>query len=168
MSRLRRLSARAYGRLTPEQKHAVDLLEWQRPGPAERGEAKTVLGWRRTREETIAYAHELLGRGLMAGAVADRLGVSDDYLRRALDPGAGRSDSTYGLRGGQALAERVKWDARRLMEEYPHLFVDVINAIEADAEQYFTIEDVQKPPRNRSRGAEKSGTTDNGKGIRCP
>jgi hypothetical protein len=86
VSRLNRLSARRYGRLTDEQKRAVDLLEWQNPGAAERGEAKTTLRWRRTREETIAYAHLLLESGLMRAAVADRLRVSDDYLRRLLDP----------------------------------------------------------------------------------
>jgi hypothetical protein len=86
MSLLTRLSVRAYGRLTPEQRQAVDLLEWADLDAAGRGRAKTVLGWRRTREETIAYAAELLAAGLMAAAVADRLGVSDDYLRRVLDP----------------------------------------------------------------------------------
>jgi hypothetical protein len=85
MSRLARLSARCYGRLTPEQKQAVDLLSWLSPGPAERGEAKTVLGWRRSREETIAYAERLLGQGLILSAVAHRLGVGDRYLRRLLN-----------------------------------------------------------------------------------
>jgi hypothetical protein len=44
-----------------------------------------VLGWRRTREETIAYATVLVGRGLIVSAVADELGVGDRYLRRLLD-----------------------------------------------------------------------------------
>jgi hypothetical protein len=86
MSRLNRLSASAYGRLTDEQKKAVDRLEWWRFDAAERGEAKTILRWGRTREETIAYAERLLESGLSREAVADRLRVSDDYLRRLLDP----------------------------------------------------------------------------------
>lgn len=86
MTRLARLSARSYGRLSAVQRRAVDLLEIGDLGAAGRGEAKTVLGWRRTREETIAYARCLLDVGLMAAAVADRLGVSGDYLRRVLDP----------------------------------------------------------------------------------
>jgi hypothetical protein len=86
MSRLTRLSARAYGQLTPEQKRAVDDLEWNHPSATDWGEAKTILGWRRTREETLPYAQELLGRGLMPAAVADRLRISDEYLHRVLDP----------------------------------------------------------------------------------
>jgi hypothetical protein len=49
-----------------------------------RGEAKTVLGWRRTAEETVAYAHKLLDEGMDRDAVAIRLRVSADYLRRLL------------------------------------------------------------------------------------
>jgi hypothetical protein len=87
VTRLSRLSARAYGRLTPEQQRAIDRLEWSRPDAAARGEAKTVLGWRRTKEETIGYAIVLLDRGLMPSAVATLLGVGDRYLRRLLDEG---------------------------------------------------------------------------------
>jgi len=70
--------------LKPEQQKAVDVLEWHRPGPAARGEAKTILRWRRTEEETIAYARQLLGEGFMLAAVADRLRVGDRYLSRLL------------------------------------------------------------------------------------
>jgi hypothetical protein len=41
-----------------------------------------VLGWRRTRDETLALAEELLEEGRVLPAVADELGVSDRYLRR--------------------------------------------------------------------------------------
>jgi hypothetical protein len=84
VSRVTRLSARAYGRLTPERKDAVDQLEWFHPDAAGRGEAKTVLGWRRTQEETIAYARQLLGEGMIVSAVASRLRVGERYLRRLL------------------------------------------------------------------------------------
>jgi hypothetical protein len=85
VSRLSRFSTRAYGRLSPEQKQALDRLEWLAPGPAGRGEAKTVLGWRRTRDETVAYALELLDEGLVLAAVASRLRIGERYLRRLLD-----------------------------------------------------------------------------------
>jgi hypothetical protein len=57
-----------------------------RPSAASRGEAKTVLRWRRTREETVAaYALTLLEQGLMIRPVADRLGIGERYLRRLLE-----------------------------------------------------------------------------------
>ena len=86
MSRLDRLSARADRRLRPEQRQAVDLLRYGGPGPADRGEAKTTLGWRRTREETRAFARALLDAGMVRSAVADRLGVDLDYLNRVTHP----------------------------------------------------------------------------------
>jgi AraC-like DNA-binding protein len=43
-----------------------------------------VLGWRRTRDETLALAEELLEEGRVLSAVADELGISDRYLRRLL------------------------------------------------------------------------------------
>ena len=80
-----------YSRLSPEQKKAVDLLEFgdprlefSNPSAAERGRAKTVLGWKRTREETLAYAVELLEAGMVQAAIAIRLDVSDRYLRELL------------------------------------------------------------------------------------
>jgi hypothetical protein len=96
LSRLSRLSTRAYGRLGPERQYAVDLLQFGRPDAAARGRAKTILGWRRTREETAAYAQELLDSGLVPAAVADRLKVADDYLRRVLDcPKPARNPSIH-------------------------------------------------------------------------
>jgi DNA invertase Pin-like site-specific DNA recombinase len=86
VSKLDRLSARAYGRLTPEKRQAADLLEWRTSPAADRGRAKSILGWRPTREETVAYARELIAGGLMASAVADRLQVSDRSLKRVLNP----------------------------------------------------------------------------------
>jgi hypothetical protein len=44
-----------------------------------------VLGWRRTRDETVAYALELLDEGLVLAAVASRLRIGERYLRRLLD-----------------------------------------------------------------------------------
>jgi hypothetical protein len=90
VSRLSRLSARAYGRLTPEQRRAVDQLRYGGPTPAGldaacRGDAKTILGWRRTAEETIAYAHKLLDEGMDRDAVAIRLRVEARYLQRLLE-----------------------------------------------------------------------------------
>jgi hypothetical protein len=87
MSRLARLSNRAYGRLTPKQRAAVDVLRYARPDAAGRGEAKTILGWRRTSEETTAYARKLIAEGMMPGAAALRLGVEPGHLRRLLKKG---------------------------------------------------------------------------------
>lgn len=41
-------------------------------------------------------------------------------------------------RGGQALVDRWLQDAHRIMEEYPELFIDAVNRVEAEAEEYFT------------------------------
>jgi hypothetical protein len=86
VSRLSRLSARAYGRLTPDQRRAVDVLRYGHAGldAARRGEAKTVLGWRRTAEETVAYARVLLARGMVPSAIQAELGCTDRHLRRLL------------------------------------------------------------------------------------
>jgi hypothetical protein len=85
VSRLSRLSARDLRRLTPKQRAAVDVLRYARPDAAGRGEAKTVLGWRRTSEEAAAYARKLIANGMMPGAAALRLGVDPDHLRRLLN-----------------------------------------------------------------------------------
>ena len=85
MSRLNRLSARAYGRMTSEQKRAVDLLRYANLSAADRGEAKTTLRWRRTAAETIAYANRLIEDGLTLVAAANRLGVDRDHLVRLLN-----------------------------------------------------------------------------------
>jgi hypothetical protein len=71
--------------LNDDQRAALDLLRWYSPGPAERARAKNVLGWRRTREETIALAQELLAEGRILLAAANELGVGARYLRRLLD-----------------------------------------------------------------------------------
>lgn len=84
MSKAERLPLRAQRRLTAEQREAYDRLRWYRPGPADRARLKMVLGWKRTRDETIALALDLLGQGLLEQVVADRIGVSDRYLRRML------------------------------------------------------------------------------------
>jgi hypothetical protein len=85
VSRLSRQSARNYRRLTPEQRRAVDVLRYDDPDAAGRGEQKTTLGWRRTAEETAAYARKLIAGGMMPGPAAVRLGVEADYLRRLLE-----------------------------------------------------------------------------------
>lgn len=41
-------------------------------------------------------------------------------------------------RGGRAAVDKWLRDAHRLMEEYPELFVDAVNKVEEEAEQYFT------------------------------
>jgi hypothetical protein len=79
-----RLPRRAIERLTDLQRAALDEIRFGRPGPARRGELKTTLGWKRTREETIAYASDLLERGLVLSGVAARLDVEPLYLRRLL------------------------------------------------------------------------------------
>ena len=77
-----RLPRWAQRRLNAEQRAAYDRLRWHQPASAERARLKTILGWKRTREETEALATELLEQGLLERVVADRLGVSDRYLRR--------------------------------------------------------------------------------------
>lgn len=47
-----------------------------------------------------------------------------------------KTERKSGGRSGEALAEKLKRDAHRLMEEYPELFVKTIDAIEADAEAF--------------------------------
>jgi hypothetical protein len=77
-----RLPGWALRRLNAEQRQAYDRLRWENPGLADRARAKLVLGWKRTREETVALAAELLAEGLLPAAVADRLGVTDRHMRR--------------------------------------------------------------------------------------
>lgn len=72
-------------RMRPEQREAYDRLRWYSPGPAERARLKKTLGWKRTREETIALARELLAKGRMVAAAADELGVGTRYLKRLLE-----------------------------------------------------------------------------------
>jgi hypothetical protein len=100
MTRLSRLSVRAYARLTPEQRRAVDELRYEDPDSARRGELKTILGWRRTVEETIAYARKLVDGGMALSAAAIRLDVDPDYLWRLLEkvpdiPNRSRNPSTH-------------------------------------------------------------------------
>jgi hypothetical protein len=83
-SKVARLPMWRFRLLDAEQRKAYDQLRWHRPGPAERARLKGVLGWRRTREETLALAHELLDDGRMIATVSDDLGVSRRYLRRLL------------------------------------------------------------------------------------
>lgn len=79
-----RLPKRAVRRLSDEQRRAYDRLRWAELGPADRARCKLVLGWRRTREETVALAAELLAEGLVGAAVASKLNVSPRYLRQVL------------------------------------------------------------------------------------
>jgi hypothetical protein len=85
MTRLSRLSARAYARLAPEQRRAVDELRYEDPDSARRGELKTILGWRRTAEETAAYARKLIKRRLVRSTILAELGCSERHLRRLLE-----------------------------------------------------------------------------------
>jgi len=92
VSRGDRLSTREYLRLTPDQRKAVDCLRYSNPSPAARGAAKTILGWKRTAEETTAYANRLLEDGMTLSAVAGKLGVGTDHLRRLLKKGQSLSE----------------------------------------------------------------------------
>lgn len=115
MSRFTRLPTRDYKRMTAEQRRAADLLLYGSPGPAERGELKTVLRWKRTREETVAYARGLLDGGLGLMAVADRLQVGDRYLERLLErAGTGESCAAkpHGCAANLALTGEPKGIAR--------------------------------------------------------
>jgi hypothetical protein len=60
---------------------ALVLTRSGRAGAAE----EEVLGWKRTREETIALAEELLAEGRMVSVVAEDLGVGERYLQRLLE-----------------------------------------------------------------------------------
>jgi hypothetical protein len=89
MTRADRFPMWRFRRLNDEQRVALDLLRWYSPSAADRARAKNALGWRRTKEETIALAQELLAEGRILLAVANELGVGARYLRRLL---AGVSD----------------------------------------------------------------------------
>jgi len=82
----RSLSWRQLKRLTPDQRDTYEHLIYWSPGPAERARLKVRLGWRRTREETLALVKELLARGLTRLQVAGELGVDVDYVDRLLKP----------------------------------------------------------------------------------
>lgn len=49
-----------------------------------------------------------------------------------------KTKTKSGARGGRAVVDRWLRDAHRIMEEYPELFIDAVNRVEAEAEQYFT------------------------------
>jgi hypothetical protein len=167
VSRLSRLSARAYGRLTPEQRRAVDQLRYSDPNAAERGELKTTLGWKRTAEETAAYARNLIAGGMMVDAAAGRLGVEADHLRRLLSEDPAELERRSPARSGRELVDRWLADWHRIMEHYPELCIDAIDRAEADAERHFApeadmreVSDVEKPARKPFIHQEKSGLTD--------
>ena len=79
-----RLPRRVVRRLSDAEHRAVDELRFGNPDAARRGELKTLLGWKRTREETRAYAEVLRHRGMLLAAVAARLDVHTRYLARIL------------------------------------------------------------------------------------
>jgi len=79
-----RLPRWAFARLNAEQKEAYNALRWYAPGPAERARLKLILRWKRTRDESLALALEMLAAGRSRKAVADELGVTDRHLRRLL------------------------------------------------------------------------------------
>jgi hypothetical protein len=68
--------------MSPKQRRAYDELRWGSPDPAERAQLKKTLGWRRTTEETVALAGELLDQGLTPWAVRLELCVTDRHWRR--------------------------------------------------------------------------------------
>ena len=85
-----RIPRRIEKRLTDAERCAVDELRFSQPGAARRGELKTELGWKRTREETVALAHDQIEKGMIIAAVAAHLDVDARYLRTLLkeDPAA--------------------------------------------------------------------------------
>jgi hypothetical protein len=80
-----RVARRQLRRMTQAQRDAYERLRWHPCGPAERARLKRTLGWKRSREETIALALELRAEGRSDLAIADDLGVGDRYLTRLLD-----------------------------------------------------------------------------------
>ena len=80
-----RLPRWQFRRMNQAQREAYDRLRWHNPGPAERARLKTALGWRRSSEETVARALELLAQGRMVSAAADELEVGARYLQRLLE-----------------------------------------------------------------------------------
>jgi hypothetical protein len=72
-------------RMSTAERGAWNELRWYSPGPAERARLKLVLGWKRSREETIALSCELRNEGRGDAAIADELGVTDRYLDRLLE-----------------------------------------------------------------------------------
>jgi hypothetical protein len=74
-------------RMSTAERGAWNELRWYSPGAAERARLKLVLGWKRSRDETIALAHELRSEGRGDAAIADELGVTDRYLERLLEQG---------------------------------------------------------------------------------
>jgi hypothetical protein len=81
-----------FRRMSAAQREAYNDLRWRPCGPAERARLKKTLGWKRTREETIALALELFDEGRIVLATADVLGVSDRYLARLLAQVPDRSE----------------------------------------------------------------------------
>lgn len=84
MNKAERLPRWAFRRLSDKQKEAHNRLLWYSPGLAERARLKQVLGWRRTQDETIALAQELLAGGRGRLEVAGIIGVGVRYLDRLL------------------------------------------------------------------------------------
>ena len=71
-----RLPRRAVRRLSDAQHRALDELRFSDANAARRGELKTVLGWKRTRDETRAYADVLLLGGMVLSTIACLFGES--------------------------------------------------------------------------------------------
>jgi hypothetical protein len=88
-----RLARRVVKKLSDAEHRALDELRFGSPGAARRGELKTVLRWRRTQEETIAYAQTLIEAGLIPSAVAARLDVDRYYLAGLLGSREATADS---------------------------------------------------------------------------
>lgn len=80
-----RLTRRQVARLSNGQRAAYDQLHYGVNGPAARARLKMELGWRRSREETLALARELLAAGRTRLEAADEIGIRADYLDRILD-----------------------------------------------------------------------------------
>jgi hypothetical protein len=87
MSKADRTSLAQIRRMRVGQRALVVELQCAGSNPAQRARLKKALGWKRTSEETIAWARELLGEGRMLGPIARELGISPRYLKRLLEEG---------------------------------------------------------------------------------
>jgi hypothetical protein len=84
MSKAERTSLAQIRRMKVDQRALVVELQCADLSPAEQAKLKKKLGWKRTREETQAWARELIAEGRMPGPAARELGVGTRYLERLL------------------------------------------------------------------------------------
>jgi hypothetical protein len=103
-----RFPRRLAKRLAEDERRALDELRFSTPGPARRAELKTVLGWRRTREETIAFAQGLLAEGRSIRFAARKLDVEPRHLSAVLKE-VGTSENATRKPSNHAGKSATKW-----------------------------------------------------------